>query len=128
MSAGCFHQFGETVQMTSCAVVMDGDNRVVVRFGNRTDHVGNAFLHFRVGTLYGVQLDTACILSRVYGRYGSTTHTDTVVIATDHNHFFARFRIALQGITHICETYTAGKHDYFVVSVLLIVLRVLESQ
>ena len=52
----------------------------------------------------------------------------TTNIATDHNHFLARFRIALQGITHICETYTAGKHDYFVVSVFLIVLRVLESQ
>ena len=109
-------------------MVMDRDDRVLVRLGDRTDHVSRTFLHFRVGTLYGVQLDTACILPRVYGRDGSTTHTDTVVIATDHDHFLARFRIALQGIAHICETYTAGKHDYFVVSVFLIVLRVLESQ
>ena len=82
MSAGCFHQFGETVQVTACAVVMDGDNRVVVRFGDRTDHVGYAFLHFRVGTLYGVQLDTAGILARVYGRDSAAAHTDAVVVAT----------------------------------------------
>ena len=82
MSAGCFHQFGETVQMTSCAVVMDGDYRVVVRFGNRTDYVGNAFLHFRVGALYGVQLDTAGILTRVYRRDSASAHTDAVVVAT----------------------------------------------
>ena len=80
MSAGCFHQFGEAVQVSACTVVVDGDHRVVVRFGNRTDHVGNTFLHFRVGTLYGIQLDTAGILTCVYGRDGTATHTDTVVV------------------------------------------------
>ena len=82
MSAGCFHQFGETVQVTACTVVVDRDNRIVVRFGNRTDHVGNTFLHFRVGTLHGVQLDTAGVLPCVYRRNRAASHTDTVVVTT----------------------------------------------
>ena len=81
MPAGRFHQFGEAVQVTASTVVVDGDDRVVVRFGNRTDHVGNTFLHFRVGTLYGVQLDTAGILARVYGRDSAAAHADAVIVA-----------------------------------------------
>ena len=66
MSTGCFHQFRQTVQMTASSVVVDRNNRIIFRFGNRTNHVSRTLLHLRIGTLYSVQLDTTRILSGIY--------------------------------------------------------------
>ena len=66
--AACrLNQLGEAVQVTARAVVVDRDDWVVVALGDRADHVGGAFLHLWVGTLYGVQLDAARVLSGVDG-------------------------------------------------------------
>ena len=67
--------------MAPCAVVVDGNDRVVVRFGQGPDHVCGTLLHLRVGSLHGIQLDTRGIATRVNRRNGSATHTNAVIVS-----------------------------------------------
>ena len=128
MSACSFHQFRQTVQVTACTMVMDRNNRVIIRFGNGTNHIRYTFLHFRISTLHGIQFDTAGVLPRVYRRNSTTAHTDTIVVTTQQHHLFTRLRITLQSIAHIGITDTACQHDYLIISIFLIVFFMLESQ
>ena len=45
--------------MSGRTVVVDADNGVDIFFAERTHEVVGTLLHFRVGTLHGVELDAA---------------------------------------------------------------------
>ena len=47
-------------------MVVDGYHRIVVFFAEGTYHVVGTFLHFCIGALYGVQLNTATVASGIY--------------------------------------------------------------
>ena len=114
--------------MTACAVVVDRDDGVFGRFGKSTNHIRNAFLHFRVGALHGIELYGIVVLAGVNRRYGTTTHTNAIVVATHKHHFFVRFGSALYGIALVGETYATGEHNHLVVSKLFFAFLVFESE
>ena len=61
-----FHQFGQAIQMPACPVVMNRHDRVILAFRHRTNRITYPALHFRVGTLHGIQLDSVGIHTRIY--------------------------------------------------------------
>ena len=128
MSTSSLYQFGETVEVATRSVVVDRNNWILIALRNRTDHVSRAFLHLRISTLNGVQLDTAGVLTGVHGGDSTTAHTNAIVITTNHNYFLTRLRITLQGIPFVGVTHTAGQHDYFVIRIFLVILRMFEGQ
>ena len=128
MSAGRFDKLGQTVQVSPRSMIVDRDDGVTFGLGDGTDHVGRPFLHLRIGTLHGIQLDTACILSRIDRRDSASTHTDAVIITSDDHHFFLRLRITFEGVAFVGIAHTSGQHDDFVVCIFLLVLGVLESE
>ena len=68
--------------MTACTVVVYTYNSIVVALCNGADSIVSPLLHLWVGTLYGIQLNSICILACVNATYSATTHTDTVVVTT----------------------------------------------
>ena len=97
-------------------MVMDAADGVAVALSHRTDDVAHALLHFGVGTLHGVQLDGVAVLARIDTRHGAATHTDAVVVATQHDDDVALFGFQLLGILHLGEADAAGQHDDLVVA------------
>ena len=69
VSATFFHQFGEAVHVSGRTVVVDRHYGVYFFFAEGAHHVVGAFLHFGVGTLYGIQLDAAAVTSGINRRY-----------------------------------------------------------
>ena len=67
--------------MTPCAVVVDRYDRVVIRFGQGPYHVCGALLHFRIGSLHGIQFNTRGVAARVNRRNGPATHTNAVIVS-----------------------------------------------
>ena len=130
LTASGIDELREAVDMTACTVVMDRDNRVVVAFAERTHHVVGTLLHLRVGTLHCIELDGTGILTSVDRRNGATTHTDAVVVTTDEDDLLAWLWLTLERIAQVAVTYTAGKHDHLVETILdwLRWLTVLESE
>ena len=52
------YQLRQTVDMTGRTVVVDRYDRIFILFTQCAHYVVRTFLHFSIGTLYGVQLDT----------------------------------------------------------------------
>ncbi len=127
-SAALLYQLRQTVDVSSRAVIVDGDDRILVLLAESADYVISTLLHLRVGTLYGVQLDTARVATCLYGRYGTAAETDAVVLTTHHNNLVAWLRFALQAVALQTVAYAAGQHDNLVVGVLLALLLVLEGE
>ena len=122
------HQFRQTVDVTCRTVVVDRNNRIHIFFAECTHYVVGTFLHFRVGTLYGIQFDTAAVTTGIYRRYGTATQSDTIVVTTDYHYFISCFRSTFEAVALCAVTYTARKHNYFVITVYFLVFRMLESQ
>ena len=51
--------------MAPCAVVVNGNDGVVIRLGQSPDHVCGTLLHLWVGSLHGIQFDTRGVTARV---------------------------------------------------------------
>ncbi len=109
-------------------MVVDRHDGVEAAFCKCPYKVCNAFLHFGVGTLNGVQLYGACVSAGVYRRYRATAHTDAVVVATGNYHGLTRLGLALYGIARGCESHTAGKHYHLVVAPYRAFFFMLESK
>ena len=127
-SATFFHKFGQAVYVSGRTVVMNRNHRIHLFFAKSAYDVVGTFLHFCIGTLHGVQLDTAAVTTGINRRYGTATQSDTVVVTTDYYHFVSSFRCAFQAVTLCTVTNTTGKHDYFVVTINFFVFRMFESQ
>ena len=114
--------------MAGRTVVVNGHYRVLVFLAKGTYHIVGTFLHFCVGTLYGIQFDTATVTACIYRRYRAATQSDTVIVSTDYDYFIAGFGLSFQAVALCAVAYTACQHDYFVVAVYFIVFLVFESQ
>jgi leucyl aminopeptidase len=66
----------------ACAMVMDGNDGIVARFGQGPDRIVRPFLHFWVRTLNSIQFDMALKFPRIDRRNRTAAHTDPVVVAT----------------------------------------------
>ena len=93
-----FDQFRQAVQMTAGPMVMDRDDGILIGFGHGADHIRYTLLHFRIGALYGVQLDGVGILSGLDRGDSAAAHADAVVVATHDDDLLAGLGLALQGI------------------------------
>ena len=124
-ATGVLHQLGEGVEVSAGAVVVDADAWVAFQ---GADHVADALLHLRVGTLHGVELDGVGILAGSYGGDGAATHADAVVVATHHHHAHVGLRLAFQGVVGRGVADAACKHDDLVVGQQAVLLRVLKSE
>ena len=127
-TAAFFHQFRQTVDVTCRTVVVDRNNRIHIFFTKGTDYVVGTFLHFCIGTLYGIQFDTAAVTTGIYRRYGTATQSDTIVVTPDYHYFISCFRSTFEAVALCAVTYTARKLNYFVITVYFLVFRMLESQ
>ena len=81
-------------------------------------------MHFGVGALYGVKLNTVRITARIYRRNRTAAQSDAVVVAANHHHLVAFLRFAFQTIALCAVTHTACQHDDLIVSVERFVGRV----
>ncbi len=62
----CFlDEFGEAVEVSASAVVVDRDDGVVVALDEAAYGVEDAFLHFGVRALDGVEFDFVAVFARV---------------------------------------------------------------
>ena len=127
-STGSFDKLREAVEMASGSVIMNGNNRVTIRFGKGTYYVCNTFLHFGIGALHCIQFNGIGVPAGFDRRNSTTTHTDSVVVATHHHHFFSGSRFTLECITARSITHTSSKHDYLVVSVCFVVFLMFECK
>ena len=109
-------------------MVVDADYWVLVVLNESTNQVVGTLLHLRVGTLNSVQLDTVAVTACIYRRNRTTTKTDAVVITTYYDNLVALLWLTLLIVTLLAVAYTTSEHDYFIVSILLAVLLVLESK
>jgi len=60
-AATFFYQLRQTVDVSGRTVVMNRYHRIFILFAKSTNHVVGTFLHFCIGTLYGIQLDSAAV-------------------------------------------------------------------
>ncbi len=60
------NELRQTVQMTSRTVVVNTHNGVHIFFAQGAHQVVGTLLHLRVSTLYGVQLDTVAVATRIH--------------------------------------------------------------
>ena len=127
-ASGAFDQFGEAVEVSTCAMVMDGDDRVVFTFCHGTNHVGHALLHFRVGALDGIQFDGIGEFPRIQGRYCRSTHPDAVVVPAHDDDLVTGFGLCFLGVLGVGKSYASSKHDDFVKTVLLFVFLVFKGE
>ena len=67
LSAAVFHEFRQTVQVTGTAMVMDRHHRIFLFLHQGAHQVVGTLLHFRVCTLYSVQLNAAGVPPCVNG-------------------------------------------------------------
>ena len=84
-AAGVLNEFGEAVQVSACAVVVYGNNRIFVHFRNCADGVIDALLHFGVGTLHGVEFDVVFVLTCGNATYCAAAHADSVIVAAEYH-------------------------------------------
>ena len=66
LAAALLNKLRQAIEVTSRSVVVDRDNRVRVFLYQRTHKIVSTLLHLRVGTLYGIQLNTIAITSGIY--------------------------------------------------------------
>ena len=123
-----FHQLRQTVYVSGRTVVVDRYNWVFVFFAQCTYHVVSTFLHFCIGTLDSVQLDTRRVTSCFYRRNGTTTQTDAVVVTTHNYDLVSCFGATLQAVALCAVTHTTCQHDNLVVGIFFVVFFVFESQ
>src|SRR5690606_9647944 len=116
MPACLLHQFRETVEVATGAMVVDGNNRVMVRLHERTDGVGSALLHFGVCPLDGIQFNTRTISPGIGRRYRGTAHADAVIFAAEYHETVAIFWCMLFGLFRLAITHAAGHHDDLVIA------------
>src|SRR4051812_15682505 len=102
--------------MSACAMVMDGNDQVVVALNHPTNGIGCPLLHFRVGALDGIQFDSRTMLPGISRRDRSTTHSYSIIFPTQDDDLVSWLRMFFLRLVCFAITDSAGKHDYFVVS------------
>ena len=127
-SAAILHQFRQAVDVSGRAMVMDAHDGVHVLFAKGTNKVVGALLHLGVGTLHSVQLNAARIAARVDRGNGPAAQADAIVVTTDDNDFIPLGGRTFKAVALCSVAHTAGQHDYFVISILLTVFRMFESE
>ena len=127
-ATGTFDQLGEAVEMATGTMVVHGDDRVVVAFGEGAEGVKDTLLHFRVGALHGIQLNGILEFAGSHRGDCATPHADAVVVAAQQDDLVALDRLILHAVAAVTETDTPGEHDDLVVSVFFVILEVFESE
>ena len=81
----CFlDQLRKAIQVSTGSVIVDGNNRVVVFFDQPANRICGPLLHFRVGALYGIELDGSAEFAGVRTGHGGPAHPDPVVVTSHH--------------------------------------------
>ena len=114
--------------MACRAMVVNGDNGILVFFNQCTHEVVGALLHFRIGTLHSIQLNAIAIATRVDRRHRSATESDAIVVATDNHHLISFLRFLLQAVALLAIAHAACQHNHLIISVLLLTLLMFEGK
>ena len=128
LTAALLDQLREAVQMACRAMVVNGDNGILVFFHQCTHEVVGALLHLRIGTLHSIQLDAIAIATRVDRRYRSATESDAIVVATDNHHLISFLRFLLQAVALLAIAHAACQHNHLIISILLLSLLMFEGE
>ena len=102
LTAGLLHQLGEAIEVSSGAVVVDGDDRIMLPLCHGSDDVGYPLLHLRIGALDRIELDRVGVAASIYRRDGATAHTDPVVVSPHHDDGIALLGVTLLRIALPC--------------------------
>ena len=127
-SAALFHQLGEAVDVACASMVVDADDGIHFLFAERTHQVVGTLLHLGVRTLHGVELDAARVATCVHAGDRAAAQPDAVVVAAHYHYLIALPGLFLQAVALRAVAYAAGKHDDFVVGVLLVTFLMLEGE
>ncbi len=114
--------------MTACSVIMNRDNRIDILFYHGTDSIHGSFLHFRIGTLHRIQLNGIGKFAGSYRRNRTASHTNTIIIASQHYHFISFHRMIFQAVLLATKTNASGQHDHFIISPCFLVLCMFEGK
>ena len=97
-------------------MIVNGYDRVMVALYHTSYGVCSPFLHFRVGTLNGVQFYSCSKFAGIGAGYCSTAHTNTVVVASKDHDFITSFGNIFYCLFSLSIANTPGLHNYLVVS------------
>ena len=113
-TASFFHQFRETIQMSACTVVMDRYDGIMLGFNQATDGIGGSFLHFWVGALHGIELNTRAKRPRISRRNGRSAHANSIIFAAQNDHFIALGWFLFFGLAGFAITHATSQHNHFI--------------
>ncbi len=108
-AAALFDEFGQTVDVTGRTVVVDRHHGVVFLLAEGANEVGGTLLHFGVGALHSIELNTRAVTAGVDRRNRTAAETDAVVVATDHHNFVALLGRAFEAVALRAVAHTAGE-------------------
>ena len=109
-------------------MVMDADDGIDFLFAKRPHEIVGTLLHFRVGTLHGVEFNASAISAGVHAGNAATAQAYAIIVTAHHYYLIALLGFFLEAIALRAVAYAAGKHDDFVVGVLLVAFFMLECE
>ena len=118
-AAALVDELAEAVEVTAGAVVVDRTHRVAVVFYHGADDVSHTFLHLRIGTLHGVELDGVGILACTHARDRGAAHSDAVVVAAQNDDEVAWLRVFLHAVVGRSKSDATREHNDLVVAVVV---------
>ena len=98
-------------------MIVNTNDGIIVTLSKSSHHIFYTFLHLWVGSLYGIKLNTGTVLPCIYRTYSATTHTNTVVVTTQHHNRLSCLGLLFDSITLSSITNPPGKHNYLVVAI-----------
>src|SRR5690606_842516 len=100
--------------MSPGTMVVHGHNRVIIAFHQATNGVGGPFLHFGIGSLYGIQFYGSSKFPGIRTGYGGASHPDPIIIAPQDHYFIACLGLILLGLIGFSVTDAPCLHDHLV--------------
>jgi len=108
-------------------MIMDRDDGIFVEFYQGADGIGHTFLHFRIGSLHGIEFDAAAGGAGIGGGNGGSAHADAVIIAAEQDDEIAGGGCFLDGLRAFAGANAAGQHNHFIEAQFALVFFVFEG-
>src|SRR5690606_20532895 len=107
----------ETIEVSAGAMIVNGNDGVIVGLDHSADGVHHPLLHFRVRPLHRIELNGVGIFAGGNGRYCATAHADAVVVATQHDNPVACRKPTFDAIFLARKSDAARQHDNFIIAI-----------
>src|SRR5690606_11185878 len=114
--------------MSTCSVVVDRNNRIIIAFHESPNGIGSSFLHFWIGTLNSIQFNSGTEGACIRRGYRCTAHPDAVVFTAQNNDFIPSAGCFFSRLIEFSVADSPSLHNDFVVSQSPLIFLMLESK